>query len=440
MTTQIGLVGPKDSVQQMQRIIKEYPNFTAVPIIYKELEEAPTCLNQTTVTIDQWLFSGQAPFSLCLQKGLIMKENAWFVPHEGSSLLGTFLKAFYHTEQNHTHVSLDTVSPEYTNWLIEEFSLSHLSITLFDYPDYVEEDKLIAFHKEAFITGKATLALTCLRGVYRALKQVGIPCYRIKPAEPVTRNILGRIQERVNFLHVKKAQIAVVGVLVSFSQTEQKEIAYSYKLKHQELLVRKRLLDYAESLQGSFLELGNGYFEIFTTRGEIENQGWPYEIIEDIKQAAKLTVYLGVGYGRTALAASKHVQVAIDYSKQAEDEMIVLVDEEKHVSEAKRNEETLHYQQVQLGQDVSNIAVSPATISRLYAKVSQQTYTYFSSQDVASWLNSTERNARRILHALEKGDVIEQAGEEQSGRRGRPRRVYQFKKESVFNQATHVQK
>jgi len=134
------------------------------------------------------------------------------------------------------------------------------------------------------------------------------------------------------------------------------------------------------------------------------------------------------------------VQVAIDYSKQAEDEMIVLVDEEKHVSEAKRNEETLHYQQVQLGQDVSNIAVSPATISRLYAKVSQQTYTYFSSQDVASWLNSTERNARRILHALEKGDVIEQAGEEQSGRRGRPRRVYQFKKESVFNQATHVQK
>ncbi len=64
---------------------------------------------------------------------------------------------------------------------------------------------MIAFHKEAFRTGKATLALTCLRGVYRALKQLGIPCYRIKPAEPVTRNILGRIQERVNFLYVKKS-------------------------------------------------------------------------------------------------------------------------------------------------------------------------------------------------------------------------------------------
>ncbi len=427
MTIQIGLIGPEDSVRHMQSVIEDYPEFKAIPIMYQRVEEAPERIQKIKQPIDQWLFSGQAPYSLCLEKQVVSKDRAWFVPLEGSSLLGIFLEAFYHTEQKQLEVSLDTISPEYTNWLIKEFSLNHLTIHLYDYPDYVEEEKLVAFHQEAYDSGKATLALTCLRGVYRTLKQRGIPCYRVRPAEPVTRKTLTRIQERVNSLYYKKAQIAVVGALMPISQSDQKEMAYSYKRKHQELDVRKRLLQYAESLQGSFLEIGNGYFEIYTTRGEIEEQDWPYDIIDDIKQTAKLGIYLGIGYGRTALAASRHVQTALDYSQQATEQMIVLVDEENRVSEAKRNEETFHYSQVHLGDAAARVGINPATIARIYAKGAQQKQSYFSSQDVAVWLGGTERNARRILIALEQGKVIEQAGEEQLSRRGRPRKVYRFR-------------
>ncbi|GAF12512.1 hypothetical protein JCM19045_1712 [Bacillus sp. JCM 19045] len=294
-------------------------------MIYNRVEEAPSLLKSVQQPIDQWLFSGQAPYSLCLKEEVITEDRAWFVPLEGSSLLGTFLEAFYHTDQKQLAVSLDTILPEYTNWLIKEFSLSHLTIQLYDYPDYVEEEKLVAFHKEAYESGQSTLALTCLRGVYQTLQQLGIPCYRVRPAEPVTRKTLTRIQEHVNALYYKKAQIAVVGALVPFSQSAQKEMAYSYKRKHQELDVRKKLLDYAETLQGSFIEIGNGYFEIYTTRGEIEEQDWPYAIIDDVKQSTKLAIHLGIGYGRTALAASRHVQTALDYSSKQRTKSLFLL-------------------------------------------------------------------------------------------------------------------
>ncbi|UTR08148.1 hypothetical protein MM326_09080 [Alkalihalobacillus sp. LMS6] len=427
MTINLGVVGPEDSVGTLTKVVEEYPSFKAIPIIYEKVEQAPAKIKQTTQHVDQWLFSGQAPYSLCTEMNIVSKDHSWFVPLEGSSLLGTFLEAFYHTDQKKLEISLDTISPQYTNWLINEFSLAHLTIHLFDYPDYVEEEKLIVFHKQAFQSGKTAFALTCLRGVYQALIQLGIPCYRVKPAEPVTRNILGRIQDRMNSLYYKKAQIGVVGALISFSQTEQKEMVYSYKRKHQELVIRKRLLDYAESLQGSFIEIGNGYFEIFTTRGEIEAQSWPYEVIDDVKTSTNLTIYLGIGYGRTALAASKHVQSALDFSKQAREQMIVLVDEENNVSEAKRHEEPFHYRQVFLGDKSARVAVGPGTIARIYAKVAQQKQAHFSAQDVAIWLEGTERHARRILFELEKGNVIQQVGEEQSGRRGRPRKVYCLK-------------
>ncbi|GAF12513.1 hypothetical protein JCM19046_3681 [Bacillus sp. JCM 19046] len=84
----------------------------------------------------------------------------------------------------------------------------------------------------------------------------------------------------------------------------------------------------------------------------------------------------------------------------------------------------VHYSQVHIGD--AAVGVSPATMARLHAKAAQQKQGYFSSQDVAVWLGGTERHARRILHALEEGKVIEQAGEEQGSRRGRPRKVFRF--------------
>ncbi|WLR47348.1 hypothetical protein LC065_17810 [Halobacillus litoralis] len=44
-------------------------------------------------------------------------------------------------------------------------------------------------------------------------------------------------------------------------------------------------------------------------------------------------------------------------------------------------------------------------------------------------MKSTERNGRRILAELERVRIVEQAGEQQSGERGRPRKVFRFLKE-----------
>jgi DNA-binding PadR family transcriptional regulator len=46
------------------------------------------------------------------------------------------------------------------------------------------------------------------------------------------------------------------------------------------------------------------------------------------------------------------------------------------------------------------------------------------------WLKGTERNARRILSEMERLGLVKVSGEEQSGNRGRPKKIYELQLDS----------
>lgn len=67
-------------------------------------------------------------------------------------------------------------------------------------------------------------------------------------------------------------------------------------------------------------------------------------------------------------------------------------------------------------------------VSKIQSYAKQYNRDEFTSEELSRWLQSTERNGRRILTTtLDKASIIEQCGKAQSSERGRARKIlYRF--------------
>jgi hypothetical protein len=347
----------------------------------------------------------------------------------GTSLLGKFLEAQYAMNGKMNTISLDTIQQKEIDWVKNNFSLKSLTIHMLPYEGYVPAQDIIQFHEELYESGEVEVVFTCIQAVYNRLLEKNIPCYRIIPTDLNILAMLRYLKTRAESNWYRKSQLAIVGVEVLNTDEEQQ---FSFKRKHQELELQRILLKYAEELQGSFVQTGDSHFYIYTTRGEIEGRSWPINVLDDALLHTKLPVRLVIGFGVTALDAEKHVRIALQYARKHKDLVIIIVNENQEVTEVFESSEVVTYQQRQSSywkDKLHNANVSPAVASKIVSMALHYKKTMLTAQDVANWLHSTERNARRILNELEKLGIVTICGEEQSGARGRPRKVYELQRE-----------
>ncbi|MDA6131374.1 hypothetical protein OSK38_28910, partial [Escherichia coli] len=74
-----------------------------------------------------------------------------------------------------------------------------------------------------------------------------------------------------------------MGMEVVHSASSLEEQHFTYEMKRHELEIKQVMLDYAEKVQGSFVQIGDGLFFIYTTRGEMEmhfQEASMYSLIE----------------------------------------------------------------------------------------------------------------------------------------------------------------
>ncbi|SES28466.1 hypothetical protein [Salisediminibacterium halotolerans] len=430
MQIRLGVIGPKDSVDKIINIAKAYPDFILYSFAYEHTEETPAIVAEHNDYIDQWLFSGQSPYALALAEGLISEETALFPPHHGSSLLGALLEASYNSGAKMAAVSVDTLDDSEIAFVRETYSLQALTVHGLPYSGYMPPDELSAFHREKYRSGEAEIAFTTIRSVYQTLAAEGIPVYRITVTKPTIEVSLRLLKERGQANWYRKSQLAIVGVEIFEAEQESEAQQYSYKRKHQELELKRLLLDYTEELKGSFVQMGDGLFYIYTTRGEIESHPSPFYLLESAQLQAKLAVRLGAGYGVTALEAEEHVRLALKHARKPGTSAIISVDETKQITEVFADDEPVSYDSRRLSEDVKaklgERNLSPGVVSKLASSVKHYQKQTVTSQEIAQWLASSERNARRILLELEDAGLAEIVGEEQSGSRGRPRKIYRL--------------
>ncbi|WLD93593.1 hypothetical protein [Alkalihalobacillus sp. AL-G] len=432
MKIRIGVVGPQDSIEQIMKAGKHFKELELDPFVYKQTEETEDIINQNRDSITQWFFSGQAPYYYALSKGLITEEEGSFTPLNGSSLLGTLLEAFVKEGRILKHLSLDTLQVDEVEKVKDYFSLDGLSIHSNSYAGYLPAEEIIDFHRKLYTSGKIDAAITCIKSVYVALKEMGVPVYRVVPSELAVHRALGLIKERAQSSWYRKSQLVIVGVEVIYAPASGGEHPFSFKVKHQELELKRVLLDFVEKINGSIVQVGDGLFYIYTTRGELElftKRKSIQLIIDECYVNSQLSVRIGIGYGQTVLAAEEHVRIAFDYAREEEGPVVITINEDKAVSKYLDGNEQVAYQTRNKGMEWERIFKNASISSSLAAKIESLAYHYekssLSSQDLARWLKSTERNARRILAEMERIGVAKVIGEESTGR-GRPRKVYEL--------------
>lgn len=312
------------------------------------------------------------------------------------------------------------------------FSLDSMRFHSFSYEGYVPAEELIAFHKNLFEKGEIEVAFTCIQKVYQALSEANIPCYRVIPSDLAILSTLEVIIERARSLRYRKSQIAILGVEVIHTTASLEEMHYSHKMKIKELELKRLMLRFAEDVNGSFVQFGDGLFLLFTTRGELEwhlEGGSLLELMEDIRVQSNLDVRLGLGFGETVLSAEENVRQAFHHARQ-QSSTLVCVNEDREVTEFTHSTDKLSFHSRSLGREweerFKDLQISPTIVSKIKSLAHYYQKEVITSQELAKWLKSTERNARRILMEMERSGLVKVSGEEQSGHRGRPRKIYEL--------------
>jgi hypothetical protein len=271
MKIRLGIIGPIDSIENILETAKEFSELELITFPYNRTEETEQIILENRHHVDRWLFSGQAPYYFALAKGVIKEEEGSFTPLYGSSLFSALLEAQISEGKVLRKISLDTIRKEEIDTIKKSTSLKKMKMDIYPYSGYLPAEGIINFHKQLYNNGEIDVAITCIQLVYKRLRELGIPCYRVKPSPLAIRQELLFLKERSQSSWYRKAQLAILGVeVIQQSSGVSEENYYSYQMRHQELELQRSLLDYAKLINGSLVRMGDGLFFIYTTRGEID--------------------------------------------------------------------------------------------------------------------------------------------------------------------------
>lgn len=427
--TKIGVIAPSDSLEQILYVTDEFEGIEVVSYAYEQLSDVEAILSAHRYEVDQWFFSGILNYTYAYEKNLITPEEGSYPPLHGSSFFGILLEAQLTRKKVFEKVSIDTITDEEIDKILSYYDLQSLTYYNHPFEGYQYSDELVDFHATLYQDGKTEVAITSIKTVYRQLKELGVPVFRVTPSYLSIKLILQFLEERAQSKRLRNAQVATIGCRIDFELDKLEELHYSFRMKHQELDLKRFLLSIAEKTSGSLMQLGDGLFFIFTTRGQMgaEVEEELFTLIQNVELQTSSQVNIAIGIGETVSQAEQNVRLGFRNYKSFDEPTLLIVDEYQEIT-LKQQGAKITYQTVGAGHEwaekLKGAPLSPGVVSKIISYVHHYQRSTFTSQDLSRWLQSTERNGRRILNEMEKVGLVEQSGEAQSGERGRPRKVF----------------
>ncbi|MET3292851.1 UNVERIFIED_CONTAM: hypothetical protein ABID98_005548 [Brevibacillus sp. OAP136] len=428
---QIGIVGPKTSVDRIVRLAEEFSQgMRFLPFPYAEFQETRSIVQEHDHQVDVWLFSGQLSYMIA-KSVLGTDENLMHIQHTESSLYRCFLLMAYNQYAFFKRVSIDDLTESQLNDAFDQLDLPTSNVYIKTYDIDTNPNDLLDFHIQLWKEGKTDGAVTSFEGVYQGLVAAGVPAYWFTPTRLEIRQTLRILEEKVRAFYFKDTQIGVEIIEIDdFDKIAEKKRS-PYKLQYLELRLREALIRLCETLDGSLMERGNGRYVIFSSRGAIERQ------IEQLKQTveqlaleSESTVAVGIGYGETVFAAEVNALHAIQHSKEKAEPGIVIVQEDGTVIESVGKEQELSYSfrtdDKEFLEKLKKGNVSIRTYNKVAAFVRRMGWSSFTTKDLATQLKLDERNVRRMVTCLTEVGLAEYVGEEASSTRGRPSKIYRL--------------
>lgn len=431
MHIKIGVIGPEESVTRILEVSEEFKEIEFIPFIYREVSEVIEIIQTNNLIVDQWLFSGIMNYSFALDNNLIQKDRGSYPPLHGSSFFGILLEAQLNERKIFDEISVDNITDHEISKILSFYNLNSLKYYNAPYKGFNHLSTLGEFHKSLFRKGKTQLAITSIKSTYDELKNDGVLVYRLTPSYLSIKLTIQLLTERAQANRYESLQMAVIGCKV-INELDSVERYQLFRWKHHELNVEKSLLELTEKLNGSFLGVGDGLYFIFTTKGEIDSntENSMFELMNEFRIRDQLSIGIVIGYGENVSHAEQNVRYGLGKFNNDDRASILVIDEQYAITTKFSSNESDSLNTKAIEQELltkfGEGAVSHRDVIRIITYSHKYNKKEFTSQDISRWLQSTDRNGRRILAELENAKVIEKCGTIHLNQRGRPKNVYQF--------------
>lgn len=427
----IGVVGPVPSVRRILEVSGEFQHeieFVSFP--YEEAKEVREIVTRHKEEVNGWFFSGPIPYSMAKD---VLEDGANFIycPYTGASFYKSLLEISHDNQQLMMEFSVDMPRLTEMEELLHElgFSLPGMHLQIFD-ENYCSQE-LVEYHLRLWREGRTKGALTCLNSVFQALKQEGVPVYRISITKMEIRQTMKLLIEKVRSMYFKGSQIGVEILEVESLSQATRHSSGRYRRLHLELKIKELLLLHCEKIAGTLMDNGDGSYHIFSSRSAI--QGGFQTLLDTVQQLSlemDVPVAVGIGYGVTAFSAEIHARQAIRHAKENNGGKIVVVEDDGTIREyPEQPYEPLEHSRTD--DDLLRVQLAKAHISvksyhKIKALVARMNWDGFTTADLASHLSMTVRNAQRIMGSLCEANLAEIKGEDLCSVRGRPRKIYRL--------------
>ncbi|GAA0429380.1 hypothetical protein GCM10008983_02150 [Lentibacillus halophilus] len=432
MKVRAGIVGADNSVKRVSHLSESEDGLIIIPLPYQHSQETVDIIRRYEHTVDIWVFTGIVPYLHAVNHGT--SRLSFYLKLDYSSLKQTMLEMSYHHKMPLENVSFDTITKDSVTSVYEELNLPTNQIFIKELSHDVRGiNDIIRFHENLYNNDDVNSCVTSIKSVYDSLTEKKIPVFRITPSKQTIKETLTSASLHFQTQQFKKSQIAIMYISLADDReywSSQIDVD-SYDAYRLNLRIKKEILNYSESVSGIYYAVNMNQFIIFSTRESFQNPGkMGRPLLQTITDITHAMVFIGIGYGDTASHANHKAALALQYAEDHQASCIFLGDETNTVEGPLEKNQSIsfsfHTDDPKVMEKLKKSGVSVSSYNKIISVQKQSKEQSVTASQLATWLNMTQRNARRILNGLLNEGLAEIAGEEVPTSKGRPRKIYRI--------------
>lgn len=433
----IGVVS--SSMKMIERIINVAKSMKVamevewVSFPYTDIAEVSEILIKNKNKVGGWIFSGPNPYTAA-KPYLGKDDNAVFCGITGNEIFKCILEIACEKKSTKLRISMDCPTSDiFTNKeSVSELNVAKEMVVFYEYKIPFVLDDIVQMHLRYWNSGEFDGIVTTLHAVELELEKYKVPVRRLMASTTSVRQAVRVLMGKLNGLYFKNSQVGLEIIEIKNFEKTIERAGDSYKLQMLELKIKERLLKLCQGINGYLSEKGNGRYEIFSSRGLLEQHVQVLQdTIDEIRIALDTDIVAGIGFGTTVFTAQLNAYRAVNQGRSIGSQGINMIDDDGQIIEAAGQENELGYLAFsgdkELLQQLTIANVGIKTYQKIVAVVKKMNWVNFTSAMLAGKLEVTDRNVRRIMKDLLKVGLVECVGEEALASRGRPTKKYQLK-------------
>ncbi|EJQ40944.1 hypothetical protein IEE_04800 [Bacillus cereus BAG5X1-1] len=415
MMIKIAVVGSKEFMENLLPIAHKLEEIEIDPYIYLHPAESSEILKRLK-PCDAIFFSGALPYYMAKEIREQLRIPSTYLQQDETTVASSLLSIIYHQSIQPHKISIDLVDRSFITNVFHDIGLKETPQVM-DYENMLwsndEIKSIIDFHLAKYQSGEVDLALTSIHAVYDELQKIGIPSERM--IDP-TQSIIHGLKDAKIKAELAKSHSATVGAcIISFIELQESSL--------------EKLNVISKELRGSFKQVDEMTFILYTTRGDIESST-KTNTIDRLFTNIEGAVSIGFGYGKTVNEAEQNAKIAQGFAKNnpIERRFYILTSDKELFGPFPKEQrvQSLKNDNPELMKIAKETKLSPANLSKIIQFSQSHPSLKFTAADLSEYLQVTRRSTERLLKKLVDYRYANICGEEMPYQQGRPRAIYEL--------------